>query len=439
MITEAHKQTARLAMEFALQNGCSSARVSLCNSSCTAYEVRNTKLENLQQATEYGLAIQLFVEGRYCSASTNRLNGSELRSFIANCISSARYLARDEARMLPDPSLYFKGKQADLQLYDPQMFSIAPEAKINMAISACEEIYGRDKRVVSATSAYSDVATHSYMVASNGFEGETSVSCCSLSAEASVRGQGDARPASHYYEASTSLADLKTDDVGGRALRQAIEKIGQQKVASAQMYMAVSNNCSANLLLPIMNAIQGAAIQQNSSFLIGKKGVRVLGDNVKVIDEPHLPKAIGSRYYDTEGVATRRTEVFSSGVLNTYYTGVYYANKLNVSPTVGSPSVLTMPLGERNAEAIIKSIDKGILVTGFNGGNCNPVTGDFSYGVEGFLVEHGELSHPVSEMNITGNMLSLWKSLVETGNDARTVTNRRIPTLLFENVNFSGK
>lgn len=78
------------------------------------------------------------------------------------------------------------------------------------------------------------------------------------------------------------------------------------------------------------------------------------------------------------------------------------------------------------------------MITGFNGGNCNSSTGDFSYGIEGFLIENGKLTQPVSEMNVTGNMLALWSSLVETGNDPRLSSSWRIPSLVFEGVDFSG-
>ena len=97
-----------------------------------------------------------------------------------------------------------------------------------------------------------------------------------------------------------------------------------------------------------------------------------------------------------------------------------------------------MPLGTKDMNGLVASVDKGVLVTGFNGGNCNTTTGDFSYGIEGFLIEKGQLTQPVNEMNITGNMLTLWSSLAETGNDPRFSSSWRIPSLLFDGVDFSG-
>jgi PmbA protein len=125
-------------------------------------------------------------------------------------------------------------------------------------------------------------------------------------------------------------------------------------------------------------------------------------------------------------------------VLKTYFIDTYNAKKMGVEPTISSPSLLVMNQGEKDLNGLIADIDKGILVTGFNGGNCNSSTGDFSYGIEGFLIENGKLTQPVNEMNITGNMLTLWSSLVAIGNDAPDNRSWRIPSLVFEGVNFSG-
>ena len=157
-----------------------------------------------------------------------------------------------------------------------------------------------------------------------------------------------------------------------------------------------------------------------------------------LIDDPHQPKAAGARYFDREGIATRKMSIFDQGVLKTYFIDTYSGNKMEVKPTISSPSILTMKQGNNSLESLIASVNKGILVTGFNGGNCNSTSGDFSYGVEGFLIENGKTTQPISEMNVTGNMITLWNNLAEVGNDPRNSSNWRIPSLLFNNVDFSG-
>ncbi len=130
--------------------------------------------------------------------------------------------------------------------------------------------------------------------------------------------------------------------------------------------------------------------------------------------------------------------VFEKGVLKTYFIDTYNANKMGVDPTIANSSILTIGMGNKNCEQLIAGLDKGILVTGFNGGNSNSTTGDFSYGVEGFLIENGQLTQPISEMNITGNNLALFNNLVEIGNDPRPASSWQFPSMLFDGVDFSG-
>ncbi|MDR0575147.1 MAG: TldD/PmbA family protein [Tannerella sp.] len=438
MITNTQKELAQRAMEYALKNGCQAARLSLYNNSNTSFEVRNMKIDNLQQASENGLSIQLFVDGRFGSISTNRLNKKELEGFIKNGIESTRYLAEDKARILPDTSLYYKGGSPDLQLYDNKFSTIQPDDKVALVMKVCDEIMDKDKRVISASSSYSDGDSFSYCITSNGFEGEASGSYYTLVGEASIKGEGDARPSSYWYETSLFYDELIKDGIGKKALARALQKLGQNKVASAKMPMIVDFMSAGQLLSPVMSAISGSSIQQKNSFLLDKLQQKVFNEKMTLIDEPHLIKSSGARYFDGEGIATQKRNVFDAGVLNMYFIDTYNANKLNRPVTISSPSILTMPGGAKNAEGLAESLEKGILVTGFNGGNCNPTTGDFSYGIEGFLIENGKRTQPVSEMNITGNMLTLWSNLIEIGNDARLSSSRRIPSLLFDQVDFSG-
>jgi PmbA protein len=305
-------------------------------------------------------------------------------------------------------------------------------------MKVCDEIMGKDEHVISSNSSYSDGDNFSYRLASNGFEGEASSSYFSLSGDASIKGEGDARPSAYWRESSLFYDELKKDGIGTEALERALRKLGQKKVASAKMPMVVDFMNSSRLLSPLMGAIDGSSIQQKNSFLLDKLQQKVFNDKVTIIDEPHLIKSSGARYFDGEGVATKKRNIFEAGVLNMYFVDTYNANKLNMSQNISSPSILTMPQGTKNAEELAATMEKGILVTGFNGGNCNSTTGDFSYGIEGFIIEKGKITQPVNEMNITGNMITLWKNLAEIGNDPRLTSSWRIPSLLFDNVDFSG-
>ncbi len=323
-------------------------------------------------------------------------------------------------------------------MLDGKFDSVQPDEKVELARAIAEEVYGTDKRIISVESSYSDGVNFGYLLASNGFEGETQNSWYSLSASVSVKGEGEARPSSYWYESSLFFDKLIRNDIGKKAFERVLRKLGQTKVKSGKYTMVVDPLNSGRLVSPMIQALYGSALQQKNSFMLNKLGAQVAAAKMTLTDEPHLPQASGARYFDNEGVATQRRAIFENGVLNTYFIDTYNAKKMSVEPTISSPSLLVMKTGSKDLDGLTAGVSNGILVTGFNGGNCNSSTGDFSYGIEGFLIENGKLTVPVSEMNITGNMLSLWNSLVETGNDPRLSSSWRIPSLVFDGVDFSG-
>lgn len=438
MISNENKKLAQWAMDYALKNGCQAAKVSLYAGSNTSFDLRDAKMDKLQQASESRMSLFLYVDGRYGTYSSNRLDKKELESFIKNGIDSTRYLAKDEARVLPDASRYYKGGKPDLQLLDPQFNAVNPDDKVALAKAIAEEAMGKDPRIISVESSYGDGDSFSYQITSNGFEGETQNSWYSLSASVAVKGEGEARPSSYWYESSLYLDKLIKEGVGQKALKRTLQKIGQKKTKSGKYTMVVDPMNSGQLLRPMLSAIFGSALQQKNSFLLDKLGQKVGSDKFTLLDEPHLVGASGARYFDNEGVATERLSVFDKGVLKTYYIDTYNAKKMDVEPTIANPSVLVMQTGSKDLNGLVADVNQGILVAGFNGGNSNSSTGDFSYGIEGFLIENGKLTMPLSEMNITGNAITLWSSLAETGNDPRLDSSWRIPSLVFEGVDFSG-
>jgi PmbA protein len=267
------------------------------------------------------------------------------------------------------------------------------------------------------------------MVTSNGFEGDSSNSQFGLYGTVSVK-SGDARPESFWSESSVFFDKLKKDEIGLTALKRATNKIGQAKIASAKMTMIVENRQVARLFSPLIQAINGSAIQQKNSFLIDKLDQKVASEKLTITDDPFIVSGRGSRLFDSEGLATQKRLIFEKGVLKTYYIDTYYGKKLQMAPTSGSTTNLVFETGDKDLQGLVGTVKRGILVTGFNGGNSNGSTGDFSFGIEGFLIENGAIIQPVSEMNITGNMKELWSN-----NESSSWLT---PSVLFEGVDFSG-
>ena len=439
------KETAKFALKAALANGAQNARISLNMGVQNAFAVLDGKLDRLHMANDRSLYIQLYAKGRYGAFSTNRIDRGELEHFIKEAIAATTLLAEDNCRTLPDPSLYYKGENNDLGQFDPTFLELDSKVKKETAFKVYEEIEGKSKKVVSANSEYGDYLDYQYMIDSQGFEGESLLSGFTVSAECSVKGRGDARPEAWWYENSLKFNELTIGGCGTKALERALAKLQPKKLKSGKYRMIVENVCSSRLISPIITALGGENIQQKNSFLVDKLGQKVFAGHMNLIDTPHAYGMSGSRYFDGEGIATKDMAIIENGVIKTCFINTYYANKMGTSATVEGPSVPRFSSASykeeyRNLslEEMIKEIGSGILVTGFNGGNCNTTTGDFSYGIEGFLISDGIIAHPIREMNITGNIITLWNNMLFTGNDARSATRWQIPSIAFDNVDFTG-
>lgn len=437
-MTKQEKYTlAKWAMQYALDNGAQDASVVIANSSGSSIEYRDQMVDKLEQSIEKGLTIRLYVDQRYTTASTNRLNKEGLKSFIKQAIEGAQYLSEDEYRKLPNPDLYYTGGGKDLETFDAKFESVEPEEKVALLQSLEKEVLGTDERIISVSTTYGDGQSEKVMVTSNGFEGDSRSTYCVLGASVSVK-SGDARPSGGWYDSSISFDELKKTGLAKIALDKAIEKIGQQKIESENMPMLVENESVSRMLGPIISALNGASIQQKNSFLLDKIGKKVFSSKLSLIDDPTITKGRASRHFDREGMLAKKRNIVKEGVLETYFINTYYANKMDIEPTTAGTSNIIFENGAGSLNDMISGIKRGMFVTGFNGGNCNPTSGDFSYGIEGFLIEDGKKTTPINEMNITGNMLDLWNNVEKIADDAEDSDAWQTPSILFNNVSFSG-
>jgi PmbA protein len=204
------------------------------------------------------------------------------------------------------------------------------------------------------------------------------------------------------------------------------------------MTMVLDHRTGGRLVSALLSPLSASSIQQRRSFLEGRAGEAFGSSLLDITDDPLVPKGFGSRHFDGEGLSARRLPLFESGVLRNYYVDTYYGKKLGVKPTTGSPSNLAWVLGPKPEAGLIADAGDGVFVTGFLGGNSNGTTGDYSLGIQGFMIRRGEIAEPVAEMNISGNQLDLWKRLVGVGNDPFPYSPLRTPTLVFEGVSFAG-
>jgi PmbA protein len=437
MNTKEKYNLADLVVEHALKNGAQQVSVNIYDNRSNNIEIRDQKIDSLKESNQSGLSISLYVDKKYSSHSTNRMKKDELFRFVDEAIIATRYLAEDEFRTLPDPELYYKGGGPDLNVFDAELDAVEAKTKIDLANQALNEAYKKDDRIISVISNYSDNISSGVMVASNGFKGDSSNTRVSVSVTVSLK-TATGRPSDYWYENALFYDKLKKSDIGKQALERAIKKIDPKKIASGKYPVIIENRVAGNLLGAVYQALQGSSLYQKQSFLIGKENKPVASALFTAYDDPLITSGPASRLFDDEGLAAVTRPVIENGVLKNYYIDNYYGRKLGMKPTSGSSSNIVFKTGTRGLGEMIGSLKKGVLITGFIGGNCNGSTGDFSYGIEGYFVLNGKIVHPVNEMNITGNMNQFWFSLVEVGNDIREGESLRIPSLMLDKVDLSG-
>jgi len=437
MDTNEKYKIADIVINAALDKGASQAAVYINDNTSRHIEIRERKIDRLQESIGNSLSVDLYVDKKYSSHTTNLLKEKELLKFIKDAVEATRFLSEDEFRYLPDKDLYYTGKGEDLKTQDTILNSIESKNKIDRARQAEEEVYGIDNKIISVTSFYSDNVTNMILVDSNGFRGESGSSFTGIAAEVSVK-DDKGRPSDYWGEYSIFYDRLKKTGIGKTAFERAIRKSNPKKIRSGKYKIIVENLVSGNLLNPFISALLGSSIYQKNSFLTGKANARVASDKFSFYDDPLLMSGFGSRNFDNEGLRSVKRDIVEQGILRNYFIDTYYGRKLNLAPTSGNTSNIVFKTGKNDLDGLVGSLDKGILITGFNGGNCNGATGDFSYGIEGFYIEKGIIVHPVSEMNISGNMKEFWNSLAEVGNDPNPYSSRMTPSMKFEDTDVSG-
>lgn len=453
MITSHEISLAQHCIRHAVSSGASAARVSLNKTVTDSYTILNGELDKVSHSADRSIYIYLFADGRYGTFSTNRLEQSELEEFVVKAIEMVRMLGEDNCRRLPDPDRTAKDAITgrELGLFDDRYYSLDSEERLAsaMKLSKYSGIRQREEgfRLISEECEYSCTADDNYVADSNGFEGRHSETTFGTFSEMTIE-DPEGNKFSGYWWQTCSRYDETDYEIGEKALQRAVSQIGPKKRRSGIYRMVVDSTVSSRLTSPLFTALNASSIQQKMSFLEESMGKQLFPEGMTLMDLARTPGKNGSRLFDTEGTATKDAPIIEKGIVKQYFVNTYNSEKMGIPATVediSRPCLMPFIKGrdlqdaekEVSLEDILKLAQNGILVTGFNGGNCNPVTGDFSYGIEGFAFSKGRITHPVREMLITGNILELWNSLMAAGTDARPSSRWQIPTLAFEGVAFS--
>lgn len=420
--------------------GADDCKVSLWKRRFVDITYRERKPEVIKEAITQGLSLEVYINNRFASRSTPDFRKSTMGSFINEVIDNARIMEEDPYRTLPDPKYYAGRSTADLQLADPSQSQLTSEerhAMVKTIEEACLSQGG--SKVISVEAGENDESWEELTMSSNGFEGLSQGTSTWLGASMTAQDEGDRRPSGYYQVGCRYREDLPSlQEIGTKAARNTLALMGGQKIPTETLPVIIENRGASRVVSGLLNALSAGNIQQKRSFLADKKGAIIGSRLLTIQDDPFIPRALGSKYYDGDGFPTRLRNLFDQGKVNEFLVDWYYSRKLGWEPTSGSISNLIIPPGPRDLETIIRDLGRCIVVTDFIGGNSNNTTGDFSVGIIGKLYDKGELVRNVAEMNIADNHLKFWNRLIEVGNDPWIYSQARFPSLVFDKVVVAG-
>jgi PmbA protein len=424
----------------ARREGADEVVVAVSQGSHVTLQRRARKVEQATEATTRGLSLSILADDRYTNSSTSDLRPDALDTFVRRCVEAARVLEPDPDRRLPDAAWCGRGVTEEaLDQDDPAWARRTAEDRARQATEIEESLLnsGRDD-VISATSYVADGRSEVVRVQSNGFADATRGAWFSASSEITLA-EGDKRPEASAHYACRHLSDLPAVGlVAHEAVERVEQRLGAKPAPSGAYAMLLENRVAGQILGSLGGPLSGAALHEGRSCLADRLETAIASDVLTIVDDPTIPRGLGSRPWDGDALVAKPMAVLERGVLQTYYVSVYYGRKLGVPPTTGGRSNWVVAPGTRSPAAIARDLDQAILVTGFIGGNSNSTTGDFSYGIRGLLLERGEVVAPLSEMNVSGNLLRLLGQLEEVADDPWMWSSIRSPTLLFRDVQFSG-
>lgn len=435
---EALINTAATAVDMARKAGAAHVFATATTSRDTEVRIRDQVLEKAQASISQGLSLRIWVDGRYSQHNTSDLREATLGDFIADAVALTRALEPDPHRVVPDPALFTPLPSDDLDLVDGAVDRLTTEDRV-AALTRIEASSRAHPKVISATASAWDNHNAGALVGSNGFSGTWAQTSAWMGVEVTLRDEGDRRPQGGSWMGGRHLSAVPSpESIGQDALDRVAMRLGAKKGPTIKTTLIVEPRAAGRLLNALLGPANARSVQQGQSFWANLKGTAAFSKALSIWDEPLLKRGLASRHFDGEGIAARRLPLIEAGVAGALYVDTYYGSKLGLAPTTGSPSNRVMGLGNRDMAALVSAAGTGILVDGWLGGNNDGTTGDFSLGCQGRLIEGGQITASVGEMNITGNLRQLFQALSEVGNDPWPYGAIASPTLVFEGVQFSG-
>lgn len=401
--------------------------------------VRLGEVDTVTHSQEQRLSLRVFHGRASAAASTSDLSRASLERVVEQAWHLARVTAADPHAGLPDPA-ELVARLPDLDLEDPAGHDLAPEDKIALARRAEAAALGVDPRIDNSEGAecWDRRARYAYAT-SAGFARSYTTSSFGLSVSPVARRDAEMQRDAWYTMARKRARLDDPEAVGRTAAARALRRLGARKVATREVPVIFDPETAAGLVRAIATAASGPSLYRRASFLVDRLGTRIAAPAVTIVDDGALPAALGSRPFDGEGLATRRTTLVAEGVLESYLLDTYSARKLGLRSThhavrdgsgvgVATTNLILLP-GTASPADLVASVDDGFYVTELIGFGVNGVTGDYSRGAVGLWIERGRLAYPVEEVTVAGNLLDMLAAVDGVANDLVLRDRTAAPTI----------
>jgi PmbA protein len=413
--------------------------------------VRLGEVETLKESGSKALGVRVFFGKRAASTYTSDFSREGLDRLIKSALELAKITSEDPYSGLPEPG-QFGQLSGDLDLYHEDVYSLPVEERIAYARRAEKAALDYDPRIKNSEGGSFDIATgHKVLANSLGFVGEYRRSYCSVAAIPIAQTDDGAMQRDYWYSVARSLKKLEPpEQVGKIAAQRTLRRLGARKVKTVQVPVIFDPMVSRSFLEHIFEGVNGDSVYRGASFLAGKLGEKIAGDNITVIDDGTMVGGFGTTPFDGEGIPTRRTVVIEKGVLKSYLLNTYTARKLNLQTTAnasrglaGTPGIAPgnyfLQPGTKTPQELIAGVKDGLYLTEFLGHGVNMVTGDYSRGCSGLWISGGELAYPVEEITVAGNLKEIFFNITEVANDLEFRGSVACPTIRIDGLTVGGE
>lgn len=434
-------------LDAARKAGAESADALAVEGTSLSIDIRQGKLEQAERSEGIELGLRVLIGGRQACVSVSDTSARTIADVAERAVAMAREAPEDPTVGLADPSqLATAWDLAALELMD---ISAEPTAQaLEQDARAAEAGAMARAGIVQAEASAGYSNRRMFLAASNGFAGGYGRTSRSTSVVA-FTGEGTGMERDWSGESRVWQADLpEARGIGEEAAERALARLGATKPATGAYPVLFDERIASSLISHLLSAVNGQTIARGSGWLRDALGQQVLPKGLSIIEDPHRPRISGSRPFDAEGLPTARRAIVQDGVLMGWTLDLATGRKLGMPSTANAtrgtsappaPSTTNIDLtqGTASRAELIGQMGTGLLVTALIGSSINPTTGDYSRGASGFWVENGQITHPVNECTIAGNLRDMLLRIIPA-NDARAHLGTRVPSLLVEGLTLAG-